>query len=152
MLEVKTLDRSKIGTSQIIIVKSTLTDYPTGFSIPDFKITVEFVVAPSLTAFEGTRGNLSPEFVKPLQAIIQVDISERNQSKLIVGTLADYEGDFFTVAFSGDEALNFLWPSYDDESGDIYFDFDLTEIEDWRSLLGTYTVTIIITEPDDEIQ
>ena len=42
-LEVKTLDRSKIGASQIIIVSSTLTNYPTGLSIPDIKITVEFV-------------------------------------------------------------------------------------------------------------
>ena len=42
-LEVKTLDRTKIGASQIIIVSSTLTNYPTGLSIPDIKITVKFV-------------------------------------------------------------------------------------------------------------
>ena len=42
-LEVKTLDRSKIGETQIITVKPALTNYPDVVSIPDLKITVQFV-------------------------------------------------------------------------------------------------------------
>ena len=82
----------------------------------------------------------------------QVDVSERNQTRLMLGRLADSEGDLFTVTFSGIEAFNFLWPSFDAESGDINLDLDFTETEDWGSLLGNYTIKIIVTELDDDTQ
>ena len=98
------------------------------------------------------RGSFSPEFVEPLQAFSQVDISKIKQAKLKVGRLADYEGDLFTVTFSGVEPFTFLWPSYDEKSGEINLDLDLTEIEDWSSFLGNYTVNILVTAHDDTQQ
>ena len=68
----------------------------------------------------------------------------------MVGRLADFEGDLFTVAFSGVEAFSFVWPSYDEESGDINIDLDFTEIGDRNSLLGNYTVKISVTEPTND--
>ena len=95
------------------------------------------------------RGTFSPEFVEPLQAFSQVDISESKQASLTVGRLADYEGDLFTVTFPGVDPSPFLWPSFDETSGEINFDWDFTAVEDWSSLLGNYTFNILVTEHDD---
>ena len=43
-----------------------------------------------------------------------------------------------------------MWPSYDEESGDINIDLDFTEIGDRNSLLGNYTVKISVTEPTND--
>lgn len=90
--------------------------------------------------------NLPPEFVEPLQTRNKVDFSTTKKVQFVIGKLADFENDPFTVEFAGTELFPFFRPSFDKQSGSIILDVDMTAVKDGTIAPGDYTITIAVND------
>ena len=94
--------------------------------------------------------NLAPEFVESLKTYQELDFSPENRGKqdfYFMGQLVDYEGDPFSVKFSGTQN-DFLKPELLAD-GTIFIDIDYNASSS-KAKNGNYTLELAVVETLDD--
>ena len=108
---------------------------------------VKYTAKPKLNVNLPFIDNLPPEFEVPLVEFSVVKIQAESgqfSQRLQLGKLVDYEGDPYSVSFSGLEEVSFLQP-WIDEQGYLNLDIDYDE-EDATAKNGIYKVQLQVNQ------